>query len=294
MAAQASDSEKEVEDDIFSEPWEDSDVVLVIEGKEFHVHRCILSLQSPIFKAMFNGNFKDSTQEKIELKDDKHEVMSLFLKLLYPTNMLDEDDSTVEIKDENVLSIVELADKYRARNVIKQCLREVEYLEPENTMRLLPYGVQHELPVEEILDVIARRISTGTLKNFAPELDEFIHIKTLQTKCRVQENALHLANTIMMDLLYKYVNAERDKSRNYNIPVVSDRVECAEHGSLFVEDFKTARKCENCLRTYKKHFIDKYVHCHSQIGFNDVDLILAKNFLNYLDLQRILQLLWEI
>ena len=58
--------EEEVED-VFSEPWDNSDVVLVVEGKEFHAHRCILSLQSPDFKAMFNGKFKDSSQKKIEL-----------------------------------------------------------------------------------------------------------------------------------------------------------------------------------------------------------------------------------
>ena len=244
-------------DDVFSEPWDDSDAVLVVEDKEFHVHRCILSLQSPVFKAMFNGNFKDSTKDKIELKDDKHEAMLLFLKLLYPANMLDEDYGKVDINNENVLSIVELADKYGAKNVIKQCLREVDNLEPENTMRLLPYGVRHELSLEKVLDIIARRISTDKLENFAPELDnDSVHIKTLVEKCRVQENAIQQANTVMLYLLKKYVTAERDRNKNRT------PVECVQHSSVSVEDFKKARKCENCLMTYKKHFIDNYVQKH--------------------------------
>ena len=193
-------------DKVFSKPWDDSDVVLVVEGKEFHVHRWMLSLQSPVFKAMFKGNFKDSTQDKIELKDDKHEAMLLFLKLLYPANMLDEDDGKVDIKDENVLSIVELADKYEARNVIKQCLKSAKYLQPQNTMRLLPYAVRHESPVKGILDVIARYISTDGLANFAPELDnESVHVKTLETKCRVYEDAIQRANTAMLYLVNKHV-----------------------------------------------------------------------------------------
>ena len=240
-------------DNVFSEPWDDSDAVLVVEDKEFHVHRCILSLQSPVFKAMFNGSFKDSTQEKIELKDDKHEAMLLFLQLLYPPNMLNEDYGKVDINDENVLSIVELADKYGAKNVMKQCLREVGNLEPENTMRLLPYAARHKLSVEKILDVIARHISTDTLKMFAPELgSESVHIKTLETKCRVQEDAIKQANAVMLYLLNKYVTSERDKNRN-NTPVV-----CAQH-SLDVEDLEQTRKCNNCLMTYKRSFIDRYV-----------------------------------
>ena len=133
---QATASAEEIGDEVFSEPWDDSDVVLVVEHKEFHVHRWMLSLQSPVFKAMFDGSFKDSTQEKIKLKDDKHEAMSVFLKLLYPPNMVDKNNGKSLINNKNVLSIVELADKYRAKNIIKQCLREVKHIQPENTMRL--------------------------------------------------------------------------------------------------------------------------------------------------------------
>ena len=279
MRTQATNSEsskEELEDEVFSKPWEDSDVVLVVEGKEFHVHRCILSLQSPVFKAMF----KDSTQEKIELKDDKHEAMLLFLKLLYPPNMLDDDHGkAVDIEDENVLSIVELADKYRAKNVIKQCLREVECLEPENTMRLLPYAVRHELPVEEILDDIARHISTDTLENFAPKLDnDSVHIKTLETKCRVQENALQQANTVMMYLVNKYVTAQTMKNRNKPTPV-----KCVQHNPLDVQDFKTARKCENCLMSYRKCFIDAYVY-RQEYFFRKPPLYTSAEFVELLKL----------
>ena len=96
-------------------------MVLVVEDNEFHVHRYILSLQSPVFKAMFNGNFKDSQQDKVELKDDEYEAMLLFLQLLYPSNMLDEGN--VSINDENIFLILEVADKYGAINVIKQCMK---------------------------------------------------------------------------------------------------------------------------------------------------------------------------
>ena len=255
------DIQEKQKDNVFSVPWGNSDVILVVEGKEFHVHRCILSLQSPYFNAMFNGNFKDSSTEKIELKDDKHEAMLPFLQLLYPANMLDEDNGKhkVDINSENVVSIAELADKYEARNVIKQCLTCVKYLQPESTMRLLPYAVRNELPVDDILDVIARRISTDKLENFAPELDnESVQVKTLMRKCRVQENAIVRANTVMLYLLKKYLSGKNTS------------VECIEHNSLEVQNFKKARKCKNCLMTYKKYFIDNYIQenpgYHNKVG----------------------------
>ena len=45
---------KKQKENIFSQPWNKSDVVLVVDDKEFHVHRSMLSMQSPVFDALFN------------------------------------------------------------------------------------------------------------------------------------------------------------------------------------------------------------------------------------------------
>ena len=240
------DIQKKQKDDVFSVPWSNSDVVLVVEGKEFHVHRWMLSLQSPVFSAMFNGNFKDSSQEKIELKGDKHEAMLLFLKLLYPPNMLDEEDvGEVSIEDENVLSIVELADKYEAKNVMKQCSNRAEFLRPENTLKLLPYAARHDLPVDDILDVIARHISTDKLENFATELDNSVYVKTLTEKCRVQEDVIKRANTVIQIMVNRHVTDTARKITNKH-PM------CVRHYYNNAPDFKKARQCRRCLRAYMK------------------------------------------
>ena len=67
----------------FSEPWEDSDVILVVEDEKIHVHRVILSLNSPVFKAMFKSEFKESTNNEIPLPDKKASEVVGFLKQLY-------------------------------------------------------------------------------------------------------------------------------------------------------------------------------------------------------------------
>ena len=67
----------------FSEPWEDSDLVLVVEDKRFHVHRQILSLHSPVFKAMLNSQFKEATANEIPLPGKKADEILSFLKQLY-------------------------------------------------------------------------------------------------------------------------------------------------------------------------------------------------------------------
>ncbi|CAB4031170.1 kelch 40a [Paramuricea clavata] len=240
-------------DNVFSQRWNDSDVVLVVEGKEVHVHRYMLSMQSPVFKAMFNGNFKDSKQEKIELKDDKYETMLLFLQLLYPPNMLDENKSDVDINDENILQILEVADKYTAINIIKQCMKEAENLEPEITMRLLPYASRHDLPLDEILEVIGTEVSTKELENYAPELgDDRLYIQTLVKKCHSLEKLAKQAYTLVLFMLDRHFkNGFMDKS-----------VRCSFHGVVNATgSFEKIRNCRRCLKAYQK-FINKCVFSH--------------------------------
>ena len=68
----------------FSVPWEDSDLVLVVESEKFHVHRLVLILNSPVFKAMLKSDFKDAKSAEVPLQK-KHplEVLDL-IKQLYP------------------------------------------------------------------------------------------------------------------------------------------------------------------------------------------------------------------
>ena len=67
----------------FSVSWEDSDVILVVGNEKFHVHRLILSMNSPVFKAMFKSQFKESTANEIPLPEKKASEVLDFLKHIY-------------------------------------------------------------------------------------------------------------------------------------------------------------------------------------------------------------------
>ena len=75
----------ENDQNVFASPWNDSDIVLVVEDQELHVHKWILTSQSPVFKAMFDGHFQEANQDKITLEEKDLQSMIQFLKLLYPT-----------------------------------------------------------------------------------------------------------------------------------------------------------------------------------------------------------------
>ena len=67
----------------FEKPWKGSDAVLVVEGRELHVHTTVLALGSPVFEAMFNGSFKEAETKRVVLEGKSHELVEYMLKIVY-------------------------------------------------------------------------------------------------------------------------------------------------------------------------------------------------------------------
>ena len=46
-------------------------MILLVEGQQFHVHRAILAMSSPVFSRMFTGEFKEKNAVEIPLPGKK-------------------------------------------------------------------------------------------------------------------------------------------------------------------------------------------------------------------------------
>ncbi|GMR54656.1 hypothetical protein PMAYCL1PPCAC_24851, partial [Pristionchus mayeri] len=84
-----------------------NDVALVIEGEKIHVNKGYLSLYSPVFKAMFYGEFAEKDKKEIELKDiDRAEFLEM-LRVIYPSHK--------KITDDNVIFLLKLGDRFQIK-----------------------------------------------------------------------------------------------------------------------------------------------------------------------------------
>lgn len=67
----------------FSQPWHFSDMVLSVEGTNFHVHRSTLSMWSPVFEKMFTSEFAEKDANEIALPGKKADEVEVLLKIVY-------------------------------------------------------------------------------------------------------------------------------------------------------------------------------------------------------------------
>ena len=98
----------------FSRPWNQSDVVLIVEGQQFHVHRVILAMFSPVFSRMFSSDFKEKDSHKILLPEKKAAEIREMLMVIYPI-------FNKPVNDTNLSFLLPLAQEYQMTVLTQRC-----------------------------------------------------------------------------------------------------------------------------------------------------------------------------
>ncbi|GMT29868.1 hypothetical protein PFISCL1PPCAC_21165, partial [Pristionchus fissidentatus] len=95
----------------FTSPDErDHDIALIVQGKKIYASKQYLALHSPVFEAMFFGNYDERDRLEIEIKDFVYEEFMELLCVLYP--------SYEPIKMKSVEFLLNLGDRYEIKRII--------------------------------------------------------------------------------------------------------------------------------------------------------------------------------
>ncbi|CAF0729130.1 unnamed protein product [Rotaria sp. Silwood1] len=113
------------------------DVILVVEKEKFYCHRLLLSLVSPVFSRMFDGEFKEHNAHEIILEGKKSESILELLKYIYP-------QFNGQITNDNIEDFLLLADEYMI-DYLKQTCKDV-------LMKQLQYFKFVSLPIQQKLE----------------------------------------------------------------------------------------------------------------------------------------------
>ena len=193
----------------FSEPWEDSDLILVVEDEKFHVHRLIMSMNSPVFKAMFKSQFKEATANEIPLPEKKaNEILDL-LKHVYSKQFIEEP---VEITEETVEYLLKLSDEYQIKRIFDACINFVETRPQteQNVMKLRKMAMNYNLDrVRDECDDLLKNLTLTTLSEIVDlkgldqeTLQHFLEqrIKRLETVQYSLEQKIKRLGTVLDDV----------------------------------------------------------------------------------------------
>ncbi|XP_060585970.1 BTB and MATH domain-containing protein 38-like [Ruditapes philippinarum] len=110
------DSEIKCETTPFTESGECTDEIEFVfdDEKRLHVSQNFLKYVSPVFKAMFEHDFKEKENKSVTLTGKKYEDVLEFLLCLHP-------NVQKSVTKDNVLILVHIAEEYQAGLMITRC-----------------------------------------------------------------------------------------------------------------------------------------------------------------------------
>ncbi|CAB4007884.1 kelch 40a [Paramuricea clavata] len=169
---------------IFASCWKNSDTILVCNDTEFHVHRSILTMHSPVFEAMFAGNFEEANEKRIVLPGKNPDEMLQFLKFLYPDCMIQTPTIKFGPREKRVFAILRIADEYQTELLIKKCLKKV-FIMNSNVFEILSYANKYDLKVrKKCVSHVARDVTMDELEKSYHKLEAQLIQELLVAKCR--------------------------------------------------------------------------------------------------------------
>ena len=68
-----------------------TDITLIVEEKELHVHKAILATASTVFKRMFTAEFREKYSNEVNLPQKKYKHILTMLTVIYPNFSIDLD-----------------------------------------------------------------------------------------------------------------------------------------------------------------------------------------------------------
>ncbi|XP_032220755.1 kelch repeat and BTB domain-containing protein 2 [Nematostella vectensis] len=221
----------------FSSPWHFSDVVLVIEGTKFHVHRSTLSIWSPVFERMFTSGFTEKTAEEIPLPGKRAAEIEVLLRVMYTFG------KAQPITEGNYTFLLELAEEYQMDRVKELCAEFLNYnLQESNCLKF--YRVAEHFKLKEVM---ARSLEESRYQSLAnlQDCEDFeklgpeIQLKVYGEKIKELERTLQeYAKTCsaLIDNIYRTVAARVQESGTD-----CDNIEV--HRTGVREPFKMSCKC---------------------------------------------------
>ena len=143
------------------------DIQLEAEGRHVSAHKAVLASASPYFRAMFCGNFKETTDEVVSMKEMSFIGLKNVVECIYATDVI----ATIDV--ENIEHVLPTADMLQMNDIIQELVEWMsENIEAKNCLQFL------EMAGTVSIEHLEEEISAFILKNFVEvsELTDFENI----------------------------------------------------------------------------------------------------------------------
>ncbi|XP_048885945.1 kelch repeat and BTB domain-containing protein 4 [Brienomyrus brachyistius] len=188
-----------------------ADVTVMVDGREFHLHRLLLSAQSLFFRSMFTSNLKEAQNRSIELKGVSAPIFQLLVDYIY--------HGTIKLRVEDLQDIYEMADMYQLTALFEECSRFLSRTtEVKNCLQVMWLADTHS---DQELYTAAKHCAK-------------IHLVQLHQS----EEFLNLPLRLLMDIIKDGVPTSQNPTGAIDSWINHNRVERQEFSNMLLDSLK--------------------------------------------------------
>ena len=170
------------------------------ERKVIPAHRFVLSISSPVFLAMFNGDLAETHSGCIDLPDCEYRGLLEFFRYVY--------SDVVHLKGSNVLQVLYLAKKYMVPSLADKCLKYLEKkLHSSNVFSILPHALRYD--EKDIVDLCWMVVDEQTDK--AVKTDSFVTIPRPLLEILVERDTISIEEAELFKAVNFWATKECDR-----------------------------------------------------------------------------------
>lgn len=181
-----------------------TDVVISVQGLEFHCHRAILSACSSYFRAMFCNDHRESREMLVEINGILAEAMDSLLTFIYT--------SRAKITTENVQFLFEASSLFQINTLRDACAKFLEdQLDPCNCLGIQRFAEAHSLKQ------LASRCRSFALANFSEvaQHQEFLDLRCEELEDYISSEDLSVSKEeVVFEAVMRWVYHSVDHRRS--------------------------------------------------------------------------------
>ncbi|XP_017546885.1 kelch-like protein 35 [Pygocentrus nattereri] len=215
-----------------------TDVVLLVEGREFPCHRATLCASSRYFRSMFTGQMRESRQAVVPLKEVSAAAMEHLLDFIY--------EGRVRLQEESVDRVYRAADLLDVPALSRAC---VDFLEqrvcPSNCLGLIDFAQLYS--IEPLLE----RCQGVLYQDFemVSKQEEFLELPLERVLKLLDSEKLQVQEEVLVEVALRWVY-HRQNQRAAALKTLLERLQLPLLDPVFftdrLETDELVRECREC------------------------------------------------
>lgn len=201
-----------------------TDVVLVVEGKEFPAHRNVLAANSDYFMAMFSGHMA-TPSDRVEVKEITAKAMEILLDFIYQGEILITEENVEDLFCGSCLLLLE--------SVSQACCKFIQ----ERITLSTCWGIRALSDKFNSNDLL-NRVNTFIEENFmeAAKCDEFLMLPPSHLGDLLMDDEIVISREEdLYELLLKWVDHNRDE-RTKHFPSLLEKIRLPQVNPDYFEE----------------------------------------------------------